>query len=220
MLAGCGDSGWDLSDTSDSESAATQTTISGSVGDGPIVGGTVVVRDVTGAIVATDKSDTHANYHIGVNVGNHRYPLTITVMDGIDLVTGNTPDFALIATVLAPGSSQTANLNPFGTLAVEVARNMVGGLSQENLDRAIETVMATQNSGLDTTHIPNPITSEITSENSAYIIKSSEALGETVRRTTAALTTIGQPIVPDQVIDGSDHPAADSNEQSGGRHGG
>jgi hypothetical protein len=200
-LSGCGDSDWNFAEPTGSTSELNDSTISGSVGDGPIVGGTVVVSDVNGQIIATQHSDEQANFEISVSLRDDQYPLTITVADGTDLVTGKIPDFPLVTTVMAPGATQIANLNPFSTIAVRLAYNMPGGLSAENLDLAVATVIAAQNSGLDITQFPNPITTEITADNAAYIVKSSEVLGEIIRRTSAALITIGQPANPDLVVD-------------------
>jgi len=62
--------------------------LSGSVGDGPIVGGTVTIKDKNGSIITTTTSDASANYSVSVEISSDKYPLTIENTGGTDLVTG------------------------------------------------------------------------------------------------------------------------------------
>ena len=76
---------------------ATNTVVSGSVGDGPITGATVEIYNVKGELVSTETSDSTAAYKSSFKVHSRDYPLLLKVSDGIDLVTGDAPDFELVS---------------------------------------------------------------------------------------------------------------------------
>ncbi len=165
--------------------------IGGSVGDGPIIGATLNVYSKNGKLLYTEVSDSQARYNSQISAPPNQYPLTIEVSGGIDLVTQRAPDFKLSSLVMSPGGSQVVNINPYTTLVVELARTMKGGLKNANLQKAKETVYKQMNFGLDLALVPDPMTSEITGENVSAIVKSSEALGELIRRTHLRTTQIG-----------------------------
>jgi hypothetical protein len=104
----------------------------GSVGDGPVVNGTVTLEDENGKVLYSGVSDESANYRLNGRVKRAAYPLVLSVSDGTDLVTGSRPDFELSAVVIE-GGSRTINLNPFGSLVRKVVSHMPGGLTGENL---------------------------------------------------------------------------------------
>ena len=89
--------------------------LTGSVGDGPIVGATMRVLANNGTTVATLESDSTAGYNITVRTKGKLYPLTIDARSGIDLVTNLGPDFDLSGAVMEPSKKSVANLNPFST---------------------------------------------------------------------------------------------------------
>jgi len=112
--------------------------LSGSVGDGPIVGGTVTIKDKNGSIITTT-------------------------------TTG--------------GRQTTLNINPFTTLIYQTAAAMPGGASEKNVNSARQYVFDVAGFGLDPNTIADPATTSIDAANVAMIVKSSEALAETFRRT-------------------------------------
>jgi len=202
-LSACGGGGDDPSKPAlrVDESGLVTTTLSGSVGDGPIVGGRVTVFDVDGNALVYQASSELALYRVELVAGSADFPLTARVADGIDIVTGDRPSFALETAILAPGGEQVANLNPFGTLAIAIARKMPGGLTSDNLSSSIGIVNSQLGFGVDARGIFNPITVDVTAQNAASLVRSSEALGEAIRRVEAALTTAGQTISAQSVID-------------------
>ena len=195
LLTACGGGAEDSAGAGDSASI----TLSGSVGDGPIIGATLTITDSNGQVLVSAESDSTANYEVEFPA-TASYPLIITATDGTDLVTGAPPTFAMVSTVSDP-SIVTANINPFSTLIVKTAQAMPGGLNSTNLDAAKQNVLQHLNFGIDATLMPDPITTSVTEQNVANIVKASEAFAETIRRTNAALLAIGTSINEDQLID-------------------
>ena len=199
QLTACGiDSGNDQNGESTVTPSATAI-ITGSVGDGPIVGATLSIFDRDGNLLQTEVSDTGASYSARIKAKGNAYPLTITTSDGVDLVTGRAPDFRLTSVVTHP-SVKSVNINPFTTLIVESARSMPGGLSDQNVAAARQHVMQQLNFGLDPRSIPDPIGAAIEDANVASMVKASEALGEMIRRTAAWLQSAGLAADADQVV--------------------
>ena len=125
QLTACGiDNDNDQSGDSAVAPAAT-TIITGSVGDGPIVGATLSIFDRDGNLLQTEVSDSGASYSARIKAKGNAYPLTIATSDGVDLVTGRAPDFRLTSVVTHP-SVKSVNINPFTTLIVESARDIAG----------------------------------------------------------------------------------------------
>jgi len=174
-------------------------TLSGSVGDGPIIGATLTITDANGQVLVSAESDSTANYEVEFPA-TASYPLIITATDGTDLVTGVPPTFAMVSTVFDP-SIVTTNINPFSTLIVKTAQAMPGGLNSTNLDVAKQNILQHLNFGIDGTLMPDPITTPVTEQNVANIVKASEAFAEAIRRTNAELLAIGTSINEDQLID-------------------
>ena len=178
---------------STSENATTTTTdtsnritVSGSVGDGPIVGATVTIRNRQGTLLASTTSDQRASYFLDLQAGPDDFPLTLEADNGTDLVTGTTPDFGLLS-VLIDDQTPRANLNPHSTLIVKTAQAMPGGLTQANLLAARQLVIEQLNFGLDTALASDPITLNVDSENLETLVHASESLAEMLRRTSRAL---------------------------------
>jgi len=182
QLLACGGGG---SDTVVS-TGSTTSQLSGSVGDGPIVGGTVTVKDKNGKIIATAPSDASANYSVSIEISSDKYPLIIEATGGTDLVTGRAPDFMLSSILFqqdAGGGQTTLNINPFTTLIYQTAAIMPGGASEQNVNRARQYIFNAAGFGLDPKIIADPATTPINAANIAMIVKSSEALAEMFRRT-------------------------------------
>ena len=93
LLTACGGG-----DESSNEVAST--VVSGSVGDGPIIGATVEIYNVKGELVSTETSDITAAYKSSFKVRQRDYPLLLKVSDGVDLVTGDVPDFELVSIMM------------------------------------------------------------------------------------------------------------------------
>jgi hypothetical protein len=155
--------------------------LTGSVGDGPIVGAQVRVLTADGTELAQLESDGSASYTVTVRTKGKHYPLTLDARNGIDLVTNLTPDFDLFGAALEPGKKSVANVNPFSTFAYELARDMSGGVSKTNLVIAESVVSEALNSGLSTL-VETGLGTAIDASNIAEIIKASETLGELIRR--------------------------------------
>ena len=154
----------------------------GSVGDGPIVGAQVRVLAKDGTELAQLESDGSANYNVTVRTQGKHYPLTIDARNGTDLVTNLSPDFDLFGAAVEPGKKSVANVNPFSTLAYELAHDMSGGISKNNLIVAESIVSVALNCGLSTLADTGPMGTAIDTSNIAEMIKASETLGELVRR--------------------------------------
>jgi len=180
--------------------------VSGSVGDGPAVNASVTIRKRNGEELTTFKSDASGSYNVSLSVSERHFPLLIEATGGTDIVTDLPPDFVLLSAVLSPGSQLTANVNPFSTVAYEIAAVMNGGLTRDNLLSAEDIVASSMNSGLTTVVNTGPMRTPVDSNNVAEIIKASETLAEIVRRVRNALNSAGHSTSADTVIEtlGSD----------------
>lgn len=199
----------------------TEYELSGSVGDGPIVGAAMRVFQSDGVILQEFQSDADAGYNIKIKTKGKFYPLTIDARDGIDLVTNGAPDFTLLSAALEPAKKYVVNLNPFSTLSMEIARDLAGGHTKSNIYAAQDITATSMNFGLVTLRASGPMSQQIDSSNVAEMVKSSEALGEVVRRTrdwlvTGGFTWTGDDVIGamgsdlvDGVIDGRGGPRAD-----------
>ena len=194
----------------------------GSVGDGPVVGASMRILRNDGVELAQFQSDASANYNTTVRTYAEFYPLSIVAAGGTDIVTNTAPDFEMLGAVFEPGSASVANVNPFSTFAVEIARDLPGGIDAANLKSAQRIVADELNYGLSSMAASGPMTTPIDGSNIAEIVRASEALGETVRRMRSALSAsgfgrTGDQIVQalasdltDSVIDGAGGPRADA----------
>ena len=196
--------------------------VSGSVGDGPIIGATMRILRNDGVELSQFESDANASYNIKIKTKGKYYPLGVDARNGIDIVTNTAPDFDLLGAVLEPGKKSVANVNPFSTFAVELARDLPGGVDKTNLLTAQGIVTTELNNGLSSLATSGPMVTKIDGSNIAEIVRASEALGETVRRTRDALrasgfSTSGNNIVraigsdlSDSVVDGRGGSRADA----------
>ena len=76
--------------------------LSGSVGDGPVVGAAMRIMQKDGMLLSELESDASAGYNIVVKTKGKYYPLTVDARGGIDIVTNLAPDFVLIGAALEP----------------------------------------------------------------------------------------------------------------------
>ncbi len=196
--------------------------VSGSVGDGPVVGASMRVIRNDGVLLNEFESDASAGYNIRIKTKGKYYPLTIDARNGIDIVTNLSPDFVLIGAALEPSKKYVVNVSPFSTLAMEIAQDLPGGRSKANIYAAQDIAGAAMNCGLVSLLAKGPMTTRIDSSNVAEIVKSAEALGEIVRRTRdwllsagyvwdgdAVIQAMGSDLI-DSVIDGAGGPRSDT----------
>ena len=174
--------------------------LSGSVGDGPIVGATVRIFASDGTELGSMNSDASAGYNITVRTKGKHYPLSIDARGGTDLVTGLVPDFVLKSVALEPGKKTVSNLNPFSTLAVELAAELPGGVTKENLAIALNRVTTRLNSGLVALSGEPVMIQALDAATIAEMVKASETLGETIRRTRDSLVAVGRQVDGDAVV--------------------
>ncbi len=194
-VSGCG--GSDIN--SETRISRETITLSGSVGDGPIVRATVTVRDARGSIVAATASDSKADYEVTLPAGV-AFPITIAATEGTDTVTNAPPSFAMRSALANPRGG-VANVNPHSTMIVAVARAMPGGLTAQNLQAATAIVLEALNFGLDPRAVPAPIGTRVTAGNVAGLVKASEALAEMIRRTRSTLVIAGLNLSADEIVD-------------------
>ena len=200
----------------------TEFEVSGSVGDGPVVGASMRVIRNDGVLLNEFESDASAGYNIRIKTKGKYYPLTIDARNGIDIVTNLNPDFVLIGAALEPSKKYVVNVNPYSTLAMEIAQDLPGGRTKANIYDAQDIAVAAMNCGLVSLVDKGPMTTRIDSSNVAEIVKSSEALGEIVRRTRdwllsagyvwdgdAVIGAMGSDLI-DNVIDGAGGPRSDA----------
>ncbi len=196
FLSACGGGG--DSEGSRPDSVDIVSTLSGSIGDGPISGATIKVIDKNGKTLLTKQNST-TSFDVTVKSPGKSYPLTIEAFGGIDLVSNMAPDFTLVTAVLKPKDKNNANINPYSTMIVKTALAM-GGVNKANIETATNYVRNTLNFGLDSAHIADPISTRIDASNISIMVKSSEAFGEMIRRTHAALTSAGVSVTFDKIV--------------------
>ena len=175
--------------------------LSGSVGDGPIVGAEIRVFDADGTLVLEGTSDESAGYRLDIPDGT-ALPLTITASGGIDLVTGRPADFELRSLALNSGLV-TVNVTPYTTLAADGAncRRAASGEDYATaLSRSWAGIDGTLNFGWDRSLQNDPLSDSINGSNVAMALLSNEALGELARRTTNSLSGGGSQVTADQVM--------------------
>jgi hypothetical protein len=199
-LAGCLSESEPESVESPVEETLSDHELTGSVGDGPIVGAQVRVLARDGTELAQLESDGSASYTVTVRTKGKHYPLTLDARNGIDLVTNLSPDFDLFGAALEPGKKSVANVNPFSTIAYELARDMSGGVSKSNLIIAESVVSSALNSGLSSLVETGPMLTAIDTSNIAEIVKASETLGELIRRVRDLQNIVNRPASGNSVL--------------------
>ncbi|HEX7235515.1 MAG TPA: putative Ig domain-containing protein [Gammaproteobacteria bacterium] len=199
-LQGCGGG-----DDADSASVADtepdiDIAVDGSVGDGPVANAQIAVRTNAGALLQNVVGSQLAGYNVTLKTKGKYFPLFLDATGGTDLVTNLPPDFTLRSSALAPRSRATANLNPFTTLALATAEQMSGGLTAANIRTALGTATAKFNGGLTTLAPTGVMEATITDSTLPEMVKSSETLGETLRRVSSIRRASGRTSSVDDVI--------------------
>jgi hypothetical protein len=200
-ITGCSSSGEGDYDSAWVGDIEKDVNVAGSVGDGPLINASVTIRKKNGEELASFKSDASASYDVALSVSERHFPLLIDATGGTDLVTNMSPDFVLKSAVLSARDSVTANVNPFSTVAYELAKDLNGGITRDNLLAAEDIVANSMNSGLTTLVSTGPMQTPVDGNNVSEIVKASEVLGEIVRRTRDALNGAGQGVSADDVIE-------------------
>ena len=175
------------------------THVTGSVGDGPVVGARIRVFTNTGATLMQTESSDSADYDLTIKTQGKNYAVRIVADQGIDLVTGAAPDFQLVSAITRPNNRSISNLNPFSTLIYGTARKS-GGIDDTSIENARLAVVDRYGFGLDPAIIDDPTGTPIDNANVHVIVKTSETLGEMVRRTRDAMISSGANIDGDVVM--------------------
>jgi hypothetical protein len=201
LLVACvgGDDGGAVSTTSAGSVAADDVNLVGSVGDGPVTGASVEIWSAQGRLIKTIVSDNTASFKSRIRINRSYYPLLLKVQGGVDLVTGAEPDFQMLSVMLDRDTSRV-NINPFSTLIVRIAQSMSGGINATTINLARDIVTKQLGFGLDPTLIADPISTTLTDSNIANLVKSSEAMGEMIRRTRDLLKASGKSVSGDTVM--------------------
>jgi hypothetical protein len=173
--------------------------VTGSVGDGPIVNARVRVFASNGALLRETTSSGSADYDLVIKTQGKNYTLMVLADQGTDLVTNAAPDFRLLSAIQRPSTRTVSNLNPFSTLIYETARKN-GGINDSTVAAARHAVVSRYGFGLDTALIADPVQTPITGDNVHVIVKSSETLGEMIRRTRDAMVATGANMDGDAVV--------------------
>ena len=160
--------------------------ITGSVGDGPVVGATIVVVSADGAVVSQTTGGSTASFVVLVPA-NTRYPIRLRAVGGTDLVSLRTPDFTLETVITSP-KQVVANLSPFSTLVARSFDCDSQAVGQAAVRQSWDQVMTEFGMGYDTERFGHPSWSKMGPRNQAPFVLASEALGESIRRTRAALS--------------------------------
>ncbi len=174
--------------------------LTGSVGDGPVVGASITVMTKAGDELGAVSSTTTAEYDITVKTRGSDYPLRVVAIGGTDLVTEAQPDFTMRSMVTRPGRKTVANINPFTALAYEVAVDLPGGVTDTNVLQALDIVGTEINVGLSSMRGAGVMTSAVDGANIAEVLRASEALGEVVRRVRDNLQSAGLGVTGDGVV--------------------
>jgi len=173
--------------------------LTGSVGDGPVTGATVEIWSARGNLIDTTRTDNTASFRFRFRIRRSHYPLLLKVTGGTDLVTGAAPDFQLLS-VMPDRHTRTVMINPLTTLIVRIAQFLPGSVTPDNIRTAGKMVMDTLGFGIDPAVIADPVSTRITDANIAGLVKSSEVMGEMIRRTRDQIAATGREVNGDAVM--------------------
>jgi hypothetical protein len=171
--------------------------LSGSVGDGPVINADIRVVDANGDLVVETTSNLNAAYQLDIPDGTP-LPVIASAAGGTDVVTGRGADFPLQAVAFESGSL-TLNMTPYTTLALKIAQCR-NDLNPNGVAAAWEILHERLNFGWRRSLVADPMRDAINAGNAATVLLSNEALGELVRRTEIALTNAGVEITAEGVI--------------------
>lgn len=188
--------------------SASSMTIMGVVIDGPVTGATVTITDSSDKNVlgkATTGAD--ARYVITVPSGSS-FPLHVSTSGGTDQVTGQTA--AAMDSIVVDAKQVIANVTPVTTVMYQAAVANAGGLGKvtaKTISDVKASVVAKFGFGIDAEDGNlDPVSSPVRAANVASVVKSSEAMMETVRRAVGpGQTTVTQSLkaIGEDMADGS-----------------
>ncbi len=164
--------------------------VTGSVGDGPVVGANLKFYNKYGSLLNSNTSDETAGYNVTIREKGKNYPVRFFASRGTDLVTGAEPDFEMVSVVMRASRKTHGNLNPHSTLMVKIAQRL-GDLNDVNYVKARGTVLSKLNFGLNTQLVADPVDTVVDDVTAPILVKSSETMGEMIRRTRDALIGTG-----------------------------
>src|SRR5688572_567008 len=199
-LHGCGGDSEEAAADTPTDDPDIDVEVAGSVGDGPVTNAAIKVQASSGALLQNVVGSQLAGYNVTLKTKGKYFPLLLEATGGTDLVTNLPPDFVLKSSALEPRSRVTANLNPFTTLARATAEQMSGGATSANMRTALTSVTAEFNSGLTTLAAGGVMSSTIDNSTLPEMVKSSETLGEIIRRVHSIRRASGRTSSPDDVI--------------------
>ena len=162
-----------------------ETNVSGVVFEGAVQKGKVNAFDANGAVIATAETGDDAKYSLQIP-GGTQFPIEIQVTGGTDLVTGEPLEMTL-SSILTEVNQSTANVSPITTVISKSSKARAGGslsnVKKEDVDAVKGPVLNHFGFGADSDDADmDPITTPVTDQNVASFAKSSEAMGEMVRR--------------------------------------
>ena len=204
QLVACGGGGGSGSSVAGSSPASdnsvpTSVDLSGSVGDGPIIGATVEVYSANGKLLDTMLTDNQSSYTRQFRAKGKDFPLTLKATGGTDLVTGMAPEFDLYSVMMSP-SEKIVNINPYSQFVVKIALAMPGGINDGNIETAKAYVSEELGFGVDRGLVGDLISDEVVESTVANVVKGSEALSEMIRRTRDKYLITGTAITANEVI--------------------
>jgi hypothetical protein len=164
--------------------------VTGSVGDGPIVGAELSAYNKYDSLLLSYTSDEQASYSIKIKEKGKNYPVRFHAARGRDLVTGTGADFLLVSALLRPQKGSRGNINPHSSLMIGISERL-GPLNDVNYYKGRDIVMSALSFGLDRSQIDDPIAAEVDDITLPILVKASESLGEMIRRTRDALIGYG-----------------------------
>jgi len=193
LIAACGGGG------SGGSLTTTNVNVAGSVGDGPIIGATITLRDNANTVLATQLSDANANFNITTIAGNNAYPISVTASGGTDIVSNELPDFTLYS-ISMNESENRVNINPYSTMIYKIATKL-GGIDNTNVSLAKTIVLEKLHFGLDLNLVSDPIKTTINANNVAHFIKANEVFSEMIRRARDMSNNTGANTNADGIMD-------------------
>lgn len=178
------------------------TALGGVVVDGPVTGAVVIARDSSGQTVAEATSDATGRFTAFVPV-DASYPLALAATGGMNVTTGNEPGFTLLG-VVADADQDQVVLSSISTLlarGASCAAESTGQSEADALAHLLEHVGAEGGAlerwsfGLGRDQLTSALHGRPESaQHAAALLLASEALAESLRRASAALSTSGAPV--------------------------
>ena len=164
--------------------------VTGSVGDGPVVNAQLKFYNRHNTLLKSNTSDETAGYNVTIREKGKNYPVRFFASQGTDLVTFSEPDFEMVSAIMKASRKSHGNLNPHSTLMIKIAEHL-GDLNDVNYVKSRGTVLSSLNFGLDTQRVADPVDTVVDDITAPILVKSSETMGEMVRRTRDALISTG-----------------------------